>query len=201
MHVEVDCEESWASKNWCFWTVVLEKTLESPLDCKVIKSVNHKGNQSWILVGRTDAEAETPILWSPGVKSWLIRKDLDAGKGWRQEKGMTEDEMVGWHHLRDKHEFEQALGVGDGQGCLQSCSPWVTNSRTWLSDWTDWTEIFLMCIFAFVIVVEWGVCMQIFFHFIISFFFFLLLNFKILHISWLVELYYIYVLQIFEIII
>ena len=103
---ELDYKESWASKNWCFWTVVLEKTLESPLDCKVIQPVHPKGNQSWILIGRTDAEAETPILWPPDVKNWLIWKDPNAGKDWRQEKGTTEDEMVEWHHRLNGHEFE-----------------------------------------------------------------------------------------------
>ena len=104
---ELDCEEGWAPKNWCFWTVVLEKALESPLDCKEIQPVNPKGNQSWIFIGRTDAEAETPKLWPPNVKSWLIGKDPDAGKNWRQEeKGITEDEMVGWHHRLNRHEFE-----------------------------------------------------------------------------------------------
>ena len=122
---ELDYKESWAPKNWCFWTVVLEKTLESPLDCKEIQPVHPKGNQSWIFIGRTDAEAEAPILWPPDVKNWLLRKDPDAGKDWRQEeKGMTEDEMVGWHHWFDGHEFEQALSVGDGQGSLACCSPW-----------------------------------------------------------------------------
>ena len=104
---------------------MLEKTLESPLDCEEIQSVNPKGNQSWIYIGRTDAEAETPILWPPDVKNWLIWEDSDAGKDWRwEEKGTTEDEMVGWHHWLDGHEFEQALGVGDGQGSLACCSPW-----------------------------------------------------------------------------
>ena len=104
---ELDCEESWAPKNWCFWTVVLEKTLESPLDCKEIQPVHHKGNQSWVFIGRTDAKAETPILWPPHAKSWLIGKDPDAGRDWGQEeKGMTEDEMAGWHHQLDGHEFE-----------------------------------------------------------------------------------------------
>ena len=99
--------ESWAPKNECFWTVVLEKTLESPLDCKDIQPVNPKGNQSWIFIGRSDAEAETPKIWPSNVKSWLIWKDPDAGKDWRwEEKGMTEDEMVGWHHRLDGHEFE-----------------------------------------------------------------------------------------------
>ena len=95
---ELDCEEGWVSKNLCFWTVVLEKTLESPLDIKEIQPVHPKGNQSWMLIGRTDVESETPILWPPNVKNWLIWKDPDAGKDWRQEKGTTEDEMVGWHH-------------------------------------------------------------------------------------------------------
>ena len=108
--------------NWCFQTVVLEKTLVSPLDCKEIKPVNPKGNQPWIFIWRTDAE--TPILWPPDVKSQLIRKDLDAMKDWRQEKGMTEDEMVGRHHWLDGHEFELSPGDGEGQGSLACCSPW-----------------------------------------------------------------------------
>ena len=98
-------KESWALKNWCFWTVVLEKTLESPLDCKEIQQIHPKGNQSWIFIERTDAEAEAPILWPPDGKNWLIGIDPDAGKDWRQEKGTTEDEMVGWHHQLDGHEF------------------------------------------------------------------------------------------------
>ena len=102
---ELDCEESWAPKNWCFWTVVLDKTLENPLDCKEIQPVHPKGDQSWVFFGRTDAEAETPVLWPPHAKSWLIGKDPDAGNDWRQEdKGMTEDEMVGWHHWLIEHE-------------------------------------------------------------------------------------------------
>ena len=104
---ELDCEESWAPKNWCFWTVVLEKTLASPLDCKEIQPVHPKGVQSWVFIGRTDAEAETPVLWPPDVKSWLIGKDSDAGRDWGQEeKGTTEDEMAGWHHWLDGHEFD-----------------------------------------------------------------------------------------------
>ena len=104
---ELNYKESWALKNWCFWTVVLEKTLESPLDCKEIKSVNPKGNQSWIFIERTDAEAETPTLWPPHDKSWLIGKDPDAERDWGQEeKGMTEDEMTGWHHRLNGHDFE-----------------------------------------------------------------------------------------------
>ena len=113
-----------APKNWCFWIVVLGKTLESPLDCKEIKPVNPEGYQSWIFIGRTDAEAETTILWPPDVKNWLIRKDPDAGKDWRQEdKGTTEDELVGWHHQLNGQKFEQAPGVVDGQGSLTWCSP------------------------------------------------------------------------------
>ena len=104
---ELDCEESWALKNWCFWTVVLEKTLESPLDCKEIQPVHSKGDQSWVFIGGTDAKAETPILRSPHEKSWFIGKDSDAGRDWGQEeKGTTEDEMAGWHHRLDRHEFE-----------------------------------------------------------------------------------------------
>ena len=103
---ELDCKESWAPKNWCFWTVVLEKTLENPLDCKEIQAVHPKRNQSWVFTGRTDVEAKTPIVWPPDVTSWLIWKDPDAGKDWRQqEKGMTENEMVRWHHRLNGHEF------------------------------------------------------------------------------------------------
>ena len=117
-------EERWVLKNWCFWTVVLEKTLESPLDCKEIKPVNPKGNQSWIFILGTDAEAEAPILCPADAKRRLIRKDPDAEKYWRQkEKGMTEDEMVGWHYWLSGHEFEQAQGDGEGQGSLVCCSP------------------------------------------------------------------------------
>ena len=131
---ELDHKQSWAPKNWWFWTVVLEKTPESPLDSKEIKPVNPKGNQSWIFIGRTDAEAETPILWSPDVKNWLNGKDPAAGKDWRQEeKGMTEDEMVGWHHQLDGHESEQVPWVGDGQGSLACCSPWGHGIE---HDWT-----------------------------------------------------------------
>ena len=119
---ELNHKEGWAPKNWCFWTVVLEKTLESPLDCKKIQSVNPKGNQSWIFIGRTDAEA--PVLWSFVAKSQFIRKEPDAGKDWRQEeKGMTEDKMVGWHHWLNGHEFEQTPVDGYGQGSLACCSP------------------------------------------------------------------------------
>ena len=117
-----------------FWTVVLEKTLESPLDCKEFKPVNHKGNQSWIFTGQTDTEAETPILWPPDVKNWLTGKDPDDGKDWRQEKGTTEDETVGWHHQLDGHEFEQAPGAGDVKGSLACCIPWGCKE----SDTTEW---------------------------------------------------------------
>ena len=118
--------------------MVLEKTLESPLDCKEIQPVHPKGNQSWMFIVRTDAEPETLKLWPPDVKSWLIWKDPDAGKDWRwEEKGKTEDEMVGWHHRLIGHEFEQAPGVGDGQGSLACCCPWGHKSRTQLSDWTE----------------------------------------------------------------
>ena len=121
----MDHKESWVLKNWCFWTVVLEKTLESLLDCKEIQPVHPKGNQSWIFIGRTDTEAETPILWLPDVKNWLIGKDPDAGEDWGQEeKWATEGEMVGWHHRLNGHELEQAPGVGEGQGSLACCSPW-----------------------------------------------------------------------------
>ena len=112
---ELDRKEGWVPKNWCFQTVVLEKTLEGPLDCKEIKPVNPKGNQSWIFIGKTDAEAEAPIFWPPDAKSQLIGKDPDSGKDWEQEeKGTTEDEIVGWHHQLDGHEFEQTLGDGEG---------------------------------------------------------------------------------------
>ena len=115
---ELDHKEGWAPKHWCFWTVVLEKTLESSLGCREIKPVNPKGNQPWLFIGRIDAEAEAPILWPPEAKSQLIGKDPDAGKDWGQEeKGVTEDEMVGWHHWLNGHEFEQAPGDSEGQVC------------------------------------------------------------------------------------
>ena len=129
---ELDHKESWVPKNWCFWTVVLEKTSESPLDCKEIKLVHPKGNQYWIFTGRTDGEAETPILWPPDVKSWLIRKGPDAGKDWGQEKGTTEDKIVGWHHRLNGHGFGWTPGVGDGQGGL-GC--WGSRGRRVRHDW------------------------------------------------------------------
>ena len=133
-----DHKESWALKNWCFWTEVLEKTLESPVDYMEIKPVNPKGNQSWIFIVRTDVKAETPILWPHDVKNWLIGKDPDAGKDWRQEeKGKTENEMVRWYHRLNGHEFGKTPGVGDGLGSLECCSPWGHNQ----SDTTEWTEL------------------------------------------------------------
>ena len=138
---ELDYKESWAPKNWCFWTVVLEKTLESPLDCKEIQPVHSEGDQSWLFIGRTDVEAETPILWPPDVKSWLIGKDPDAGKDWGQEEmGMREDEMVGWHHRLNGHGFGWTPGVSDGQGGLVCCSSWGC-FQTWLSSWTELINI------------------------------------------------------------
>ena len=137
MDVRVDHKESWAPKNWCFWIVVLEKILESPLDCKAIQPVNPKGYQYWIITGKTDGEAETPILWPPAVKNWLIRKDPDAGKDWRQEKGMAEDEMVGWRHLLNGHEFKQALEVGDDREAWRAAVHGFAKSWTRLSNWTE----------------------------------------------------------------
>ena len=138
---ELDYEESRVPKNWCFWTVVLEKTLESPLDCKEIQPVHPKGDQSWVFIRRTDAEAETLILWPPHVKSWLIGKDPDAGRDWGQEdKGITEDEMAGWHHQLDAHEFQWTLGVGDRQGGLVCCDSWSPKEldTTERLNWTEW---------------------------------------------------------------
>ena len=132
-------KESWALKNWCFWTVVLEKTPESPLDCKELKPVNPKANQSWIFIGRTDAEAEAPILWPLDTKNDSLEKYPDAGQDWRQEeKGTVEEEMVGWHHRLHGHEFEQAPRVGDGQGRLEFCSPRgrKESDRTEQLNWT-----------------------------------------------------------------
>ena len=132
--------DSWVPMNWCFRTVVLEETLETPLDSKEIQPVHPKGNQSWTLIRRTDAEAETPILWPPDMKNWLIGKDPDAGKDWRQEeKGMTEDEMVGWHHWLNGHELELTPGVGGRQGGLVCCSPWGHKELD-TTEW-NWTEL------------------------------------------------------------
>ena len=135
-------KESWALKNWCFWMVVLEKTFESPLDCKEIQPVNPKGNQSWMLIGMTDAKAETLILWPPDVKNWPTGKDPDAGKDWRQEeKGTTEEEMVGWHHWLNGHEFEQTLEDGGGQRSLVCCSPWSCKQSDTIYDWTTTEQL------------------------------------------------------------
>ena len=143
----LDYKESWVQKNWCFWTVVLEKTLESPLDCKKVQPVQ--------FFGRNDAKAETPILWPPHVKSWLIGKDPDAGRDWGQEeKETTEDEMVGWHHRLDGHEFEWTAGVGDGQGGLACCNSWGCKE----SDTTErlnWTELKISSVISVVIFNCW----------------------------------------------
>ena len=136
---ELNCEESWALKNWCVWTMVLEKTLESPLDCKEIQPV-HSKDQPWVL-GRNDAKAETPVLWPPYAKSWLIGKDSDAGRDWGQEeKGTREDEMAGWHHWLDGHKSGWTPGVGDGQGGLVCCDSWgrKESDTTERLNWTDW---------------------------------------------------------------
>ena len=138
---ELDCKESWALKNLCFWIVVLEKTLESPLYCKETQPVHPKGDQSCVFTGRTDAWAETPIFWPPNAKSWLIWKEPDAEKDWGQEeKGMTEDEVVGWHHRLNGHEFEWTPGVGDGQGSLMWCSPWGRKESD-TTEQLNWTEL------------------------------------------------------------
>ena len=133
--------ESWEPKNWCFWTVVLEKTLVNPLDCKEIQPIHPKGEQSWVFIGRTDAEAETPIFWPPHAKSWLIGKESDAGRDWGQEeKGITEDEMAGWHHRLDAHEFGWTPGVGDGQGGLVCCNSWG-HKESDTTEQLNWTEL------------------------------------------------------------
>ena len=138
---KLNYKESWALKNWSFWIVVLEKTLDSPLDCKEIQPVYPKGDQSWVFIGRTYVEAETPILWPPDVKSWLIWQDPDAGNDWRWEKkGMTKDKMVVWHHWLDEHEFWWTPGVGDGQGSLASAGHGVKKCQTRVSDWTELIE-------------------------------------------------------------
>ena len=143
---ELDHKEGWVLKNWCFWTVLLEKTLESPMHCKETKPVNLKGNQSWTFIRRTDDEAEALILWPPNVKSQIIGKDPNAGKDRRQEeKGTTEDEMVGWHHWLNGHESEQTLGDGEGQGRLACCRPGVTKGQTQLSAWTTSTTNQKIC--------------------------------------------------------
>ena len=147
MYRELDQKEAWALKNWCFPTVVLEKTLESLLDCKEIQPVNPKGNQPWILTARTDAEVEALMLWPPDGKSQFTGKNPDSGKDWGQEeKGTTEDEMVGWHHQLNGHEFDQTLGNSEGQGSLACCSPWSHKdlNTTWQlnnNDNTCWSFV------------------------------------------------------------
>ena len=139
---ELDHKESWELKNWCFWTVVLEKTLESPLDCKEIQPVHSKGDQSWVFIERIDTEAETPILWPPDAKSWLIGKDPDAGKDWGQKEngGMTEDEMIGWHRWLNEDGFVWTLGVGDGQGGMACCSSW-RHKELDMTERLNWTQL------------------------------------------------------------
>ena len=134
-------KESWAPKNWCFWTVLLEKTLESRLEWEEIQPVHPKGDQSWVFIGRTDAEAESPILWPPDAKSWLTGKDTVTEKDWGQEeKGTTEDEMVGWHHRLNGHGFGWTPGVGDGQGGLVCCDSWGRKESD-MTEWLNWTEL------------------------------------------------------------
>ena len=141
---ELDYKESWAPKNWCFWTVVLEKTFESLLDCKEIQPVHPKGNQSWIFIGRTEVEAKTTILWPPDEKNWLIGKDPDAGRDPRQEeKGMRR--MVGWHQPLNGHEFEQTPGDGEGLESLACCIPWGHKELD-MTEWLSWTVLTCWCL-------------------------------------------------------
>ena len=159
---ELYCEESWALKNWCFWTVVLEKTLESPLDCKEIQPVHSKWDQSWVFFGRTYAKAEAPILWLPHAKSWLPGKDSDAGRDWGQEdKGITEDGMAGWHHWFDAHEFGWTPGVGGGQGGLSCCNSWgLKESDT--TEWLNWTELKCLSWGFKDLIVLWSIVIKLF---------------------------------------
>ena len=137
---ELDCEEGWVLRNWWFWTEVLEKTLESPLDCKEIQPVHPEGDQPWNFFGRNDAKVETPVLWPPHEKIWLIGKDSDAGRDWEQEeKGTTEDEIAGWHHWLNGRESERTPGVGDGQGGLACCNSWG-HKESDMTEWLNWTE-------------------------------------------------------------
>ena len=154
---DLNHKESWVPVYWCFWTVVLEKALKSTLDSKEIKPAHLKGNQSRIFTGRTDAEVEAPTLWPPDMKNWLIGKDPDAGEDWRQEEETTENEMVGWHHWLDGHEFKQALEVGNGLGSLVCCSPWghkeldTTEGPNWTVQFSQHQLLkrlcFLHCVF------------------------------------------------------
>ena len=151
---ELDHKESWAPKNWCFWTAVLEKTLESLLDCKEIQPVHPKGNQFWVFIGRTDVEAETPKLWPPDAKNWLIGKDSDTGRDWGQEKkGMTEDEIVGWHHWLDGRKFGWTSGAGDGQGGPVCCSLWGRKESD-MTEQLNWTELIVRLYFAVSLVLD-----------------------------------------------
>ena len=166
---DLDYKEIWVLKNWCFWAVVLEKTLESPLESREIKQVNLKGNKSWILIGRTGFEAETPVLWSPNAKNWLIGADPDSGKDLRwEEKGRSEDEMVRWHYwlmsMLNGHEFEQAPRVGDGQGSLVCCSPWGHRESD-TTEWLNWTELFIFNI-IFIIFRDFSLVLFLFLSFI-----------------------------------
>ena len=159
---ELDCEESWAPKNWCFWTVVLEKTLESPLDCKESQPVHSEGDQPWDFFGGNDAKAETPVLWPPHEKSWLIGKDSDAGRDWGQEeKGTTEDEMAGWQHWLDGRESEWTPGVGDGQGGLVCCYSWGGKELD-TTERLNWTQ--LKCIKPSVVHLKLNVICQLHLH-------------------------------------
>ena len=151
---ELDCEEGWAPKTWCFWTVVLEKTLESPLDCKEIQPVHSDRHQPWDFFGSNDAKAETQVLWPPDVKSWLIGIHSDAGRDWGQEeKGTTEDEMAGWHHWLDGRESGWAPGVGDGQGGLACCDSWGRKELD-TTEWLIWSEHFRFLHFTLIKIIS-----------------------------------------------
>ena len=146
---ESDCEESWALKNWYFWSVVLEKTLANPWDCKEIQLVHSEGDQPWDFFGRNDAKVETPVLWPPHAKSWVIGRDSDVGSDWGQEeKGTTEDEMAGWHHQCDGREFAWTPAVGDGQGGLTCCNSWGHKELD-MTEWLNWTKLKVCCISYF----------------------------------------------------
>ena len=146
--LELDHKEGWEPKNWCFLIVVLEKTLESPLDSKEINPVNPNGNQPWIFISWTDVEAKAPILWPPHVKSLLIGKDPDTGKDWRQKKEMTEEEMVGWHHWLNGHVFEQAPGIGEGQGSLVCCRSW-DHKESDMTKWLNWLKCYILITYVY----------------------------------------------------